>query len=110
MTTPQVHKSESILSKRRIGMAGVAAALGCAACCAIPLFAAAGLGGGVGASFSSVFRPGSELLVGGAVFVVALGAMAARKRAQRNDRAGCGPSCEVDGSCRPRDTAKTLQC
>jgi hypothetical protein len=96
MSTSPVRKSESFLSKRRLGWAGVAAVLGCAACCALPLLAAAGLGGGAAATLSSIFRPGSEFLVGGAVFAVALSVMAIRNRMRGS--AGCGPSCRVEGS------------
>jgi mercuric ion transport protein len=103
MSTLPVRKSESFLSKRRLGWAGVAAVLGCAACCALPLLAAAGLSGGAAATLSRVFRPGSELLVGGTVFAVALGVMAIRNRMKRT--AGCGPSCRVDGSCCDNGTA-----
>lgn len=97
MSPSTVRKSESFLSKRRLGWAGVAAIAGCAACCALPLLAAAGLGGGAAASLSRIFRPGSELIVGGTVFAVALGVMAIRNRMRR--ASGCGPSCSVDGSC-----------
>jgi peptidoglycan/LPS O-acetylase OafA/YrhL len=39
-----------------------------------PLLAAAGLGGSAVAALTWLFRPGSELLVGGAAFAVSLGA------------------------------------
>jgi hypothetical protein len=100
MTTSQVQKNESFLSKRRIGWASVAAIIGCAATGALPLLAAAGLGGGAIAALSSVFRAGSEFLVGGTVFFVALGALAARERLK-------GPSCNVDGSRREQGAAKS---
>lgn len=103
MTNLPVQKSESFLSKRRLGRAGVAAVLGCAGCCALPLLAAAGLGSGAIATLSSILRPGSELLVGGTVFVVALGVMAIRSRKKR--AAGCGASCRVDGGCCDNGTA-----
>jgi hypothetical protein len=103
MTTPSVQKSGPFLSKRRLGWAGVAAVLGCAACCSLPLLAAAGLGSGAVATLSSILRPGSELLVGGTVFVVVLGVMAIRNRMSR--ASGCGPSCRVDGSCCDNGTA-----
>jgi mercuric ion transport protein len=105
VSTSSVQKSEPVLSKRRLGLAGIAAFIGCAACCAVPLLAAAGLGSGAVASLSSVFRPGSELLVGGVVFVVALGVMAVRSRLRRSDASGCGPACRVDGTCCDRGTA-----
>ena len=96
MSPIQATKSEPILSRRRLGVAGVAAAIGCAACCAAPLLAAAGIGGTVAATLSSAFRPGAELLVGGVGFALALAVMALRKRVQR--AAGCGASWQVDGS------------
>ena len=99
MSTSHMEKSESFLSKRRLGVAGVAAFIGCAACCAVPLLAAAGLGSGATAVLSSVFRPGSELLVGVGVFAVTLSVMALRSRLRRAETTGCGTSCRVDGSC-----------
>ena len=74
------------LSKRRIGWAGLAAAAGCAAVCALPVLAAVGLGGGAAAAITRFIRPGAELLVGVVVFAVVLGFMAFRVRAKR--RAG----------------------
>jgi len=86
MSTSSVAKSDTILSKRRLGMAGIAAIVGCALCCTVPLLAAAGLGGGFVATLASVFQPGSELLVGGAVFVGVLGVVALRGRLRRGSR------------------------
>jgi hypothetical protein len=98
-------RSESFLSKRRLGLAAVAAFIGCAACCTIPFLAAAGLGSGAVAALSSVLRPGSELLVGGTVFVAALGWMAIRNRLKRGEGSACGTSCKVDGTCCDRGAA-----
>jgi mercuric ion transport protein len=97
MTISPAKRPVSILSKRRVGWAAVAAVLGCAACCALPMLATAGLGGGAVALLSRVLRPGSELVVGGTVFAVALAVMAVRNRLKR--AAGCGSSCALDGSC-----------
>jgi hypothetical protein len=81
MTEPQAPSATSLFSNRfsnrRLGIAGLAAILGCAACCALPLLAAAGPGR------SSSF----------AVF----GLMAIRRRLRRGS--GCGPTCNADGSC-----------
>ena len=90
-------KAEPFLSKRRLWSAGIAAFIGCAACCALPLIAAAGLGGGAATTIASLLKPGSELLVGGVVFAVVLGVMALRHRAKREQ--GCGPMCRADGTC-----------
>jgi mercuric ion transport protein len=98
MSSP-IQNPAPILSKRRLGLASAAAFLGCAACCALPLLAAAGVGSGTLALLSSVFRPGSELVVGGGVFLVALGVMAIWNRSNSSERSGCGPACKVDGSC-----------
>jgi hypothetical protein len=87
---------EPIFSKRRLGLAAIAAVFGCAACCAVPFLAAASLGGGIAGAISRSLRPGSELIVGGAVFAGTLALMALRSRRRRQ---GCGASCKVDGSC-----------
>jgi hypothetical protein len=104
MSTAQVQKSESLLSKRRVGFASVAAFLGCAACCAMPLLAAAGFSSGAVATLSSVVRPGAELFVGGAVFAIALGMMAVRQRVTR--KSDCNTICKSDGSCCDRRASK----
>lgn len=83
-------------TKRLVGKAGLAAIIGCAACCAIPLVAAAGAGGGLAGTVSSLFRPGTELVVAAVVFVVSLAVLVVRAR-RTNE--GCGPSCKTDGSC-----------
>lgn len=99
------NKAGSVFSRRGLGLAGIAAFIGCAACCAIPLLAAAGLGSGAAATLSSIFRPGSELLVGATVFLGALAVMAVRNRLK--PRVACGPSCRVDGTCCERGTKVT---
>jgi hypothetical protein len=98
MTSPQVPNSSPFVSKRGLGLAGAAAFIGCAACCAMPLLAAAGVGSGAIAALS-VFRPGSELIVGGGAFVIVLGGTAIWRRFNRGESAGCGPACKVDGTC-----------
>lgn len=96
---PETRTPNPILSKRRVGLAGVAALLGCVACCAGPLLGLIGLGGGAVAALTSIFRPGSELLVGGGIFVVVLSAMAARQRLSRKANSGCGSACNGGGGC-----------
>ena len=95
---------EPVFTKGRIKWAAVAAFIGCAACCALPLLAVAFAGTGAAAAITSFVRPGSELVVGGVVFAVALGLMAVRARAKQSK--GCGTSCRVDGTCCDRGTAK----
>jgi len=97
MTTPSLENSESFLSKRRLGIAGGAALIGCSAACAMPLLAAAGFGGGAVGALASVFRPGSELFVGGAVFLGVLAVMAVRNRIRRGSVSACGTSCAAQG-------------
>lgn len=97
MSTSLVQRTRAFFSKRRLGVAAVAAIIGCAACCAIPLLAAAGLSSGAVAILSKIFRPGSELLVGGTVFAVVLVVTAVRNRL--SPRSTCGPACKVDGTC-----------
>jgi len=95
-TNEIVEKSESVFSKRRLGWAGVAAFIGCAACCALPMLAVLGLGSGAAATITRLVKPGSELIIGGLVCAVALGIMAVRARGKQR---GCGPSCDADGGC-----------
>jgi hypothetical protein len=99
--------SAPTLTKRRVGLAGVAAFIGCAACCAMPLLAAAGLSSGIASALPAVFRPGHELLVGGGVFVLALGATAVWSRLRGPGEPGCRSSCKLDGSCCDRGTARS---
>ena len=95
MTTNE--KPASFLSKHSLRWASIVAFLGCAACCAIPLLAATGLGSGAFAMLARVLHPGSELLVGGALFVLTLSVLFVRSRMQRDT--GCGSACKLDGSC-----------
>jgi hypothetical protein len=93
--TAPVSTSETFFSKRRLAWAGVAAIGGCAAMCSLPMLAAVVLGGGAAATAIVRFTgPGTELLVGGLAFVVALGVMAVRAMSKRNPRrtraGGCG--------------------
>lgn len=102
-SSPQI--SAPSLTKGRFGLAAVAALVGCVACCAMPLLAAVGLGSALSA-LSSVFRPGHELLVGGAFFVITLGGAALWSRFKRGNDSGCGVSCRLDGSCCERGAAR----
>jgi hypothetical protein len=105
-------KSEGVLSKRSLAWAGLAAFLGCVACCALPLLAATGAGGLVAARIAKLAIPGAELAVGVVVFASALAVITVRARAKRR-RAGSG-SCAVDGSCvgpgRGRPVASSRGC
>ena len=96
-TIEAVPKSEVFLSKRRLGWAGLAALLGCSALCALPMLAAAGVGGGAAAAIARLVRPGAELVVAGVVFAAALGFMAvrARSRMRAGAQRGCGGFCAV---------------
>ncbi len=96
-TTENKPKPEPILSKRRLGWAGIAAFIGCAACCALPLLVLAFAGTGASAMVARVVRPGTELVVGVVVFAVTLGALVIRGRTTVTR--GCGPTCKTDGSC-----------
>ena len=94
------HMKDGLFSKRRLGIAGIAAFLGCAACCALPLLGVAAVGSGASASLTRFLMPGSELLVGAVVFAGALGVLAIRSRLTAPTSAsGCGDSCRADGSC-----------
>lgn len=85
MTPSPTPKSEPLVSHRHLSLAGLAAFVGCAACCTVPLLAASGLGGGAAAALSAVLRPGAELIVGAGVFFGALGVLAIRSRLRRRD-------------------------
>lgn len=87
--------SSVIITKKSLGLAGIAAFGACAACCAVPLLAAAGIGGGALAAVAGYIRPGADLLLAGAVGVGVLGVMAVRARRA----AACDVSCEVSGGC-----------
>jgi hypothetical protein len=87
--------SPGIITKKSLGLAGIAAFGACAACCAVPLLAAAGIGGGALSAVAGYIRPGADLLLAGAVGVGVLGVMAVRARRA----AACEVSCEVSGGC-----------
>ena len=96
MNASKLEKPTSFLSKHRLGIASLAAVIGCVACCALPWVAAAGIGGSAAAAVGHLLRPGSEVVIGGIVFAATLGIMALRNRLKRP--AGSGPSCSVDVS------------
>jgi hypothetical protein len=77
-----VGSPEPVLSKRRLAWAGLAALIGCAAACSLPMLAVV-FGGAGATAISSVVVPGAEAVVGGVAFAGALGLMAFRARAKR---------------------------
>jgi hypothetical protein len=69
--------------KRRLGWAGLAAVVGCGACCAaIPALSALGLGG-MATALARWIGPGTELFVGGAAGALAFGVMMIRERGRK---------------------------
>lgn len=86
-----------LVTKKGLGLAGLAAFGACAACCAVPLLAAAGIGGGVLSAIAGYIRPGADLILAGGVGVGVLAVMALRARARR--AAACDVACEVGGGC-----------
>lgn len=74
---------EPVLSKRRLAWAGLAALIGCAAACALPMLAVVVGGAALATAVSSVIVPGAEVVVGGVAFAVTLGLLAFRARARR---------------------------
>jgi len=80
---PSVGNPEPVLSKRRLAWAGLAALVGCAAACSLPMLAVVVGGGALATAISSVVVPGAEVVVGGLAFAGALGLMAFRARARR---------------------------
>jgi hypothetical protein len=70
--------------KRRLGWSGLAAVVGCGACCvAIPLLSAVGLGGAA-AALAGWFGPGTELLAGSAAGAVAFGVLMVLERRSKS--------------------------
>ena len=83
----------------RRGMAAFAILAGCIACCAMPILATIGLGGGVALMFARIER--NPIAVAIAV-VVALTIAALAVRAiyrNRHGRLACDTSCSADQSC-----------
>ncbi|MBL8912509.1 MAG: hypothetical protein JNM17_17585 [Archangium sp.] len=81
----------------KLKLAGLAAALGCVACCTLPLLGVAGLTSGAGAGLSGVFAPGNEFAVAAAFFSLTLLGLTVWSRFR--PRSGCGDSCKRDGTC-----------
>jgi len=100
-TKHTVTKSESAITKNSLGWAGIAAFIGCAACCALPMLTVALVGTGASTTISRLFKPGSELVVGALVFALTFGILMLRARATRR---GCSPTCKLDGTCCERGT------
>jgi hypothetical protein len=89
--------TSSLVTKKGLGLAGLATFGACAACCAVPLLAAAGIGGGVLSAIAGYIRPGADLVLAGGVGVSFLAVMAFRARARR--AAACDVACDVGGGC-----------
>lgn len=87
----------TLITKRSLGLAGIAAFGACVACCAVPLLVAAGIGGAALSAVAGFIRPGADLVLGGVVGVGVLGVMAVRARARR--AVSCDVACEVGGGC-----------
>jgi hypothetical protein len=70
--------------KRRLGWAGLAAVVGCGACCtAIPALSALGLGGAATA-LAGLLGPGTELFVGSGAGALVFGVMMIRERRKKS--------------------------
>ena len=102
--TVTMSNTSPALTKKSLGLAGLAAFGACAACCAVPLFVAAGVGGGALTAIAGYIRPGMDLLLGGVAGVAVLGVMAYRARARK--AAACATTCEVAGGCGCSPSAK----
>ena len=90
-------KTSPVITTKSLGLAGIAAVGACAACCAVPLLAAAGIGGGALSAVAGYIRPGADLVLAGVVGVGVLGVMAVRARRRR--ASACDVACEVGGGC-----------
>jgi hypothetical protein len=87
----------SLITKKSLGLAGLAAFGACAACCALPLLAAAGIGGSILSGLAGLIRPGADLVMAGVVGAGVLGVMAYRARSARSG--ACDTVCATDGGC-----------
>src|SRR6188768_2475979 len=92
-----MNNTSPAITKKALGLAGIAVFGACAACCAVPLLVAAGIGGGALSVFSGYIRPGADLILAGGVGVGVLALLAFRARTKRT--AACDVSCEVGGGC-----------
>ncbi|HEV8548206.1 MAG TPA: hypothetical protein VGQ57_04240 [Polyangiaceae bacterium] len=72
MTTTTFVRAEPFFSKRRFGRAALWAVGGCMLACGAPILTTLALGS-AGTALARIFRPGTELAVGGLAFVAALG-------------------------------------
>ena len=93
-TNEAVPQTRRYLSPRRLSWASLAAIVGCAGACALPMLATVGVGGGVLAGLAHFYRPGIEFVAGGVAFIAALGFMAFRAR-HPGSALGCSGSCAV---------------
>jgi len=85
-------RSGPFLSTPLLGWAGVVAIVGCAAWCALPMLVAVGVGSGATVAVVRFLKPGSELVVGAAVFAIAVGVAAVRGRRRMTRDQSRGPS------------------
>jgi hypothetical protein len=101
-----MNHASPLVTKKSLALSAIAALGACAACCALPMLAAVGLGGGVVSAVAAYVRPGADLLLAGVVGLSVLGVLAFRARARR--AASCDTSCEVDRGCGCAPTTKLL--
>jgi len=108
--TEAMSTTDPVITKKSLGLAGIAAFGACAACCALPLLAAAGIGGGALSAVAGYIRPGADLALAGVFGAGVLGVMAFRDRARARRAAGCDVACEVGGGCgcAPADKTRIL--
>jgi len=93
LPTAAMSNTYPVITKKNLGLAGIAAFGACAACCALPLLAAAGIGGGALSAVAGYVRPGADLVLAGVFGAGVLGALALRARARR------AAACDVSGGC-----------
>jgi hypothetical protein len=86
-----------LVTQKSLGLAGLAAFGACAACCALPLLAAAGIGGGILSGVAGLIRPGADLIMAGVVGAGVLAVIAYRARSARSG--ACDTVCATDGGC-----------
>ncbi|HET9957443.1 MAG TPA: hypothetical protein VFQ61_23250 [Polyangiaceae bacterium] len=97
MTSPHP-TSAPVLPKRSFGIAGLAGFAACVACCALPMFAAAGVGGGLLSTVAGYIQPGADLVIGGLVGAGVLSFLTIRSRRLKREKS-CGAACSTEGGC-----------
>lgn len=92
-----MNTSSPLVSKKSLALSALAAVGACAACCAVPVLVAVGVGGALTSAFAAFMRPGIDLALAAVAVLTVAGFTAFRARARRVT--ACATACEVGGGC-----------